>query len=461
MKRLFLPLIAFTVAGASSSGVVSCISASYTPGFIGERLMLITDSGRIHDQSFNQSSYEAITEYSDRKPEENAEGKYGGFDFKNRGLSPNRNYIEPLTSDSFSFVSAYKMAAIKGTDILVLSGFQHAGTVDKASKILGDDKTIIFADSEAGNSDNIINLVYNSQLAGFAAAWDSAVWATTPDPNNPDRLQGAAFGNNYVSFAVFGGISNKFSVDNFLWGFMVAIRYWNMRIAEDSSQPKNRHIYFANAGKRGEIENARQISGTNPNYYSNSFEPGGSVKSGTVANLISNEADVIFPVAGPQTLDALNYSKIPYVIGVDTDQTLQYTDHADRFITSAVKNLKKSIADAVDHSKTSYNNHNEDGSLKAKPVVGGEYWDGTIAPAQMDWSTDLDQTTNPGAAKFKKSLLNYSDEKWAPFVNEMQDFYANEAGANISQYMSPDTITKIAQRIHDKYGELLPLNFED
>jgi basic membrane protein A and related proteins len=474
MRKFILPLATITVTVASSTGTVSCVKAGYSPGEIGERMMLITDSGRVTDKSFNQSSYDAITLYSNRPAgvNEKTGQEYGGFDFQNRGLDAGRNYIEPLTSDAFSFISAYKIAAVKGTDILVLPGFMHGTTVDKASEIIGADKTIIFADSDLGTAPNIINLVYNSQLAGFAAGFDSAIWATTKGSNG--KMQGATRGHDRISFATYGGNSSKLAVDNYMWGFMVSINYFNQRVnaaeneitdPDKKTEMENRHIYFANAGPRGEITEARGISGDNTHYFTNSFAPGDANKTGMNSLLWDqNGADLIFPIAGPQTNDTLS-STGAYVIGVDTDQSKQYTRDAGRFVTSALKNLVKSIADGIDHAKANRRNHNEDGTLMEHPLVDptGDYWEGGSAPAQLDWSVDIDQTTSPSGTKIAHTLFDFDSSdpdkkaRWAEFINEMNDYYLNKAGKDISEYMAPDRVTTMANMIYAKYNDLLPL----
>lgn len=171
MKKIFLPLTGLAIAVSAGSSVVSCIRAAYNQGLVGERITLITDSGRVTDKSFNQSMYEALLEYSDRAPEPG----HGGFDFAARGLSAKSNYVQPLKTDYADFVSSYKLASIKGTDMLVLSGFQHAATIPVASQVMGPNSTIIFVDSPDNNQYNVINLIYNSQLAGFAAGYNTAV----------------------------------------------------------------------------------------------------------------------------------------------------------------------------------------------------------------------------------------------------------------------------------------------
>ncbi|ATZ16640.1 basic membrane protein A [Entomoplasma freundtii] len=469
MKKIILPLTGLTIALSAGSSVVSCIHAAYNPGLIGERIALITDAGRVTDKSFNQSMYEALNEYSNRK-ENPQEG--GGFDFYNRGLSAKHNFVQPLKTDYADLVSAYKVAALKGTDMLILSGFQHANTVPVASQLVGPNKTVIFVDSDMNNQYNVINLVYNSQLAGFAAAYNTAVWATQKivDGEGNWRYQGALHDPHKVSFGLFGGISSKAAVDNYLWGMMVAIQYFNENAKAHHNQYDNGQtpfVYFANLGKDGDVANIPNIEGSNSNYFSGSFEPGAATKAGIPSYLEENGADVIFPVAGPQTSDVLSGTK-SYVIGVDSDQSVQYPSYAERFVTSATKNLKVSLWDAFDHSKGNRLNLDENGNLLPKPKFATDdsdgYWDGTIVTPKPAWSISIDQEAQiknkvPPTAKFRESLVAWDKhiDKLKPLSDILVESY-NKTGSKTTDYMNKELIVSVARALLAA-AEPLPLTF--
>jgi basic membrane protein A len=89
-------------------------------------------------------------------------------------------------------------------------------------------------------------------------------------------------------------------------------------------------------------------------YFSGSFDAGGgkNISDG----LVEKGAQIIFPVAGPQTADTLASFQTKgvseyYVDGVDTDQVLTYPDYATHFITSGLKNIVGSTAVALAHTK--------------------------------------------------------------------------------------------------------------
>ncbi|ATZ16645.1 basic membrane lipoprotein Med (substrate-binding protein (PBP1-ABC) superfamily) [Entomoplasma freundtii] len=471
MKKFFLPLTGLTISLAAATSVVSCIKAAYSPGEIGERLMLITDTAPVTDKSINQALYEAIVDYSGRAMDK--EKEQGGFNFYKRGLSAKNNFIQPLKKDYDSFVSAYKVGILKGADIMVLSGFLQETSVPKASELIGKDKTIIFIDSMMQGPSNVITIPFASQLAGFAAGYDAAVWASqiVQKPNGGWKYQGSQFNDHQLSFATYAGIGNKNATNNYMWGYLVAIDYFNKnnKINGKANPDGDKlEIKLANAGRNKSIADglSKGIEDANPMYFTGSFELGGGGINGLNETLLINQADVIFPIAGPQILNTLTYSNKPYLIGVDTDQGSQFPAYKERFITSALKNLKQSTQDAIDRSKGNRLNHNPDGSLKEKPWVAGvsgsqeddltnNYWDGHVAPPQNDWSTDLDWTdpktgepTNKNVgSKIVKTLLDYENDKGLDaFVKEMIRQF-NKTGPESKTYLNYESVSGMADWI--------------
>lgn len=55
----------------------------------------------------------------------------------------------------------------------------------------------------------------------------------------------------------------------------------------------------------------------------------------------------MFPVAGGQVQDVINYKTPTYMIGVDVDQAASYPEASNRYITSAVKNIHQAVEDAL------------------------------------------------------------------------------------------------------------------
>lgn len=411
MKKLMNAVLGTSLLVATSSLVVSCRHAVYNPGLEGQRLLVITDTGSVADHSFNEQIYQSIMDYSNRPPNET--GTDGGFDFSARGLSAENNWVRPLKSDYESYVNSYKLAKYKGTDIYVLSGFQQDMSLNQATQIAGPNKTIIFVDSAKRDAGpNVIPLAFSSQLAGFAAAYDSAVWATTVVGG---RMQGQVYNKEFVSFGTYGGVSNKDATGSYMWGFLVGMAYFNARANQEGAN--ERHLKLANFGTNGELNQLNGIQPTDNRFFTGSFESGGANRSGVNDLLGANEgrADVIFPIAGIQILDTLSTNRNAYMVGVDTNQALQFPEYQSRFVTSATKDLKVALFDTFDHAKANRLNHhiNEDGSLGELNEDGparGDFWDGTVPTPSPSWSHDVDLTMATVGTEIPKTLVDFGDK---------------------------------------------------
>ena len=159
--------------------------------------------------------------------------------------------------------------------------------------------------------------------------------------------------------------------------------YFNARVTQEGTTA--RHIKLANFGLNGELSQLNGIQPTDNRFFTGSFESGGANRAGINDLLGANEgrADVIFPIAGIQILDTLSTNRNAYMIGVDTNQALQFPEYQSRFVTSAAKDLKIALFDTFDHAKANRLNHhiNEDeslGELRDDGPAQGDFWDGTV-----------------------------------------------------------------------------------
>jgi basic membrane protein A len=154
--------------------------------------------------------------------------------------------------------------------------------------------------------------------------------------------------------ATYGGIANPVAVNSYLAGFLAGIEVFN-RLVKNKAFDSG-----AITGLEGRKLEAIRIQGdgptssTDPGYFSGSFDAG---KGKNISDsLVDKGAQIIFPVAGPQTADTLAAFQAKgktefYVDGVDTDQVLTYPDYASHFITSGLKNIVGSTAVALAHTK--------------------------------------------------------------------------------------------------------------
>lgn len=450
MKKLLPLLGGLAITSIASTSVVSCIAPRYAVGGAGQRVVVST-SGRINDHSFNQDAYIGMKNF--------VKSEYG--------LDGKHNYVEASDTSSTSVVSAYRLAKLKKADAVILPGFNHITTIEAAAKLFGQ-KTIVLVDGTPGSNakiyDHVISVLFNSQLGGVQAAFDAAYWATTK--NDQGKMQGDVNGDGKITFGTFAGASNKYGVDNYMWGLMLGMDLFNKYYA--NTVESYRKVYLANTDN-GKIESVKVANTSSTDWWTNSFDLGAATKSGIVSKLVDDrKADIIFPVAGPQIEDVLSYQPrtyrgSPYVIGIDVDQAEIYNTPAyhGRFITSAIKNVHSATKVALEHAGSLVTKQ-LDGSYKAK-TNASEVWDGTTPGRYKNWSVDL---LDDGSGKYKitKHYLrlfdgengNNPDEDGSKPVDESDvliNFVNNEfaaLGTTAIDYLNGKIITQLAQQIIDK-----------
>lgn len=113
-------------------------------------------------------------------------------------------------------------------------------------------------------------------------------------------------------------------------GFIAGIKYFNETVAKGDA---TKQIHFA------------KLSNNQTDYVNSGFEAGRGKAQAEA--LVKDGADVILPVAGGQTVDAINAigSQKIKLIGVDTDQAQSYNANADLFLTSITKNIATAFED--------------------------------------------------------------------------------------------------------------------
>ncbi|ATZ17268.1 ribose/galactose ABC transporter substrate-binding protein [Williamsoniiplasma luminosum] len=465
MKKIMVHLSALSTIGLTGATVVGCLPARFADGVIGQRIVIVSDGGNIRDQSFNESSWESIINYGSQihtniytdetrttkkvfsnTKEDRAEAyqldyasSWAGrdfrldnpmIDFKNGesfkdAKKASTNYVETAGHDSTNFYAAYKMGLYKKADAMLVAGFSHLASVQKLIKWMAKDKkTLVLLDAkvdyqykqDANGKDiptqnqNVISVQYDSELSGFNAAWDAALWANLPkidmttgkwDPNG--GLNGDASGDGRISMGTFGGLSSKTSVDNSMWGYLVGIELFNQIIAEKEyvltdvdgvvKNFKPEKIKFGNVHS-GLIDDVRAVNNADANWFSNSFAYGDANRNGILPHLIENGTDIIMGVAGPQTNDiALQITGArykPFIVGIDTDQIKTIgkdTQTEARFITSSTKGLAQAALAAFKKSRSLKHIYKDESKSEITHFVNDpEIQDGYLAKQEPDWT---------------------------------------------------------------------------
>ena len=154
-----------TATEAETSSVVQNETETTTSGET-YRIAMVTDSGDITDQSFNQTTYEACKAFA----EEN------GVDF---------NYYKPGGDSDADRIAAVDQACAEGYNIIVLPGYLFGATLREESPAYPDVKFVALDMSEADlrgdqtdvdlsevyNVDNTYCAIYQEELPGYMAGY--------------------------------------------------------------------------------------------------------------------------------------------------------------------------------------------------------------------------------------------------------------------------------------------------
>lgn len=360
----------------------STIAALSIVGLVTTSLVLSSKQGKglngIHDitffsnfpdyraNGFNKSTYNAALNYQEYIRE--TEGYQGE---KSVGYSTTKEYDDT----GYKYVDEISDVYDRGAEIILTSGFQVAntftgqpeynvdgnitgyedngiwgipdvnGNVEETNKYK-DKKIVLLDDDVLGSTyQNAASVRYAAEGAGFAAGIASSIyteWNFATNDEIEDKL-----------IVMWGGI-NYSTVYSFLSGFAQSITWFNDEF--NGFLTGNEKIEIWNGGSTIDepIDSddlySSKVEG-NVDWYSGGFDgPGESVSAGVAdiktTNALKQDASILFPIAGGNTAIALNgIDKAPQktkVIGVDTDNTLEYPNNADDILGSATKSLEKS-----------------------------------------------------------------------------------------------------------------------
>ena len=128
MKKILALLLALTMALA----LVAC-GGTTTPatndGEAADKVAMITDYGDITDQSFNQTTWEAVVAF----------GEANSIEYK---------YYKPASNDTAGRVASVELAIAEGYNVIVMPGYAFGGTIAEVSATYPDVKFIALDVSE-------------------------------------------------------------------------------------------------------------------------------------------------------------------------------------------------------------------------------------------------------------------------------------------------------------------------
>lgn len=113
---------------------------------------MITDSGDITDQSFNQTTYESCVAFCEAN----------GIDF---------NYYKPTDDSDEARIASTEQAIAEGYNVIVMPGYLFATTVAECAPTYPEVDFIVLDDSSAEGLSNVYEATYQEELPGYMAGY--------------------------------------------------------------------------------------------------------------------------------------------------------------------------------------------------------------------------------------------------------------------------------------------------
>jgi basic membrane protein A len=293
-------------AAPAGSASASTSASADSSGF---RACMVSDSGGFDDKSFNQTSYKGMKDAA-------AELGIPTSEVESAGAADFAGNIQ-------------SMVDAKCTMIVTVGFLLSDDTVAAAKKHPDIDFAIVDNNDPKAYKGvkNLKPLVFNTAQSSFLAGYLAAGTTQTK------------------KVGTFGGVKIP-TVTIFMDGFAQGVAYYNSQ-------------------KKADVQVLGWDSGKQDGQFVGGFE---SQKDGqrTADNLISQGADIIFPVAGPAGIGGLQSAKASSgkvnAIWVDTDGCVSAETYCPQIISSVYKGMDVAVADAIKASK--------DGSFTSDPFVG-------------------------------------------------------------------------------------------
>lgn len=252
---------------------------------------MVSDSGGFDDKSFNQTSYAGFQ----------AAVKAKGLTEQKAESKSDNDYPTNMTA----MVQA-------GCKVIIAVGFKLEDATDKAAKANPDVKFAIVDSAPATPIPNVKPLGFNTAQSSFQAGYLAAAMSKSG------------------KVGTFGGVKIP-PVTIFMDGFAEGVRYYNKQ------KSKNVAVLGWDDAKQEGL-------------FTGSFEDKAKGQN-TGQNLITQGADIIFPVAGPAGLGGLQAAKASNgkvnAIWVDTDGCESAAEYCSVLITSVKKGMDVAVQDAV------------------------------------------------------------------------------------------------------------------
>jgi basic membrane protein A len=363
IATLAIPAISAT-AGAAPAGKKSAASTF--------NACEVTDTGGIHDESFNEAAYD------------------GMLDAAKADSSIKTHYLSSHAVTTYvPFIDTFLHS---NCGIIVTVGFDMATATLKAAIANPSQKFTIVDNTYTTTHSNLLALHYDTNEDAFLGGYLAAAMSKS-------GIKGLKTG----VVGTFGG-QNIPTVDVYMDGWVAGVYYYN----------KVNHAHIKALGWKpaaGSKPGSLKGSGL----FTNTFtDEGKGFTDGKT--LISEGADIIFPVAGDVGLGAAeavkDQGKGYDMEWVDTDGCLLAKQYCSLFITTVEKGILASVEDAVlSAAKGTFKGGQYTGTLKNHGVALAPYHDWTKSvPAKVKHAINSMRT------KIEKGKLCTSATCWAKYA---------------------------------------------
>ncbi|MBQ7846446.1 MAG: BMP family ABC transporter substrate-binding protein [Clostridia bacterium] len=336
MKKLVSLLLAVVMV----LGMMSIASAEEA------KIAMITDYGDITDQSFNQTTWEAVVKFC---TDNNIEYKY----------------YKPDTNDTAGRVAKAEMAIDEGHNVIVMPGYAFGGTLVEIAEDYPDVKFIAL---DVGAGDFLENAVANM---GYNYYDDPSKW-TLEECVYMDNIYSAIYQEELCGYmAGYAAVKLGYTDLGFLGGMAVpaVIRYGYGFVQGCDAAAKELGINV----------NIKYV-------YGNQFFGDADITA-YMDNWYQNGTQVVFACGGgiyTSAVDAAKKVDGAKVIGVDVDQAAVITNYAagegaseeelakwaDLTVTSAMKGLAPTTIDTLTDVVLNGNWANYAGKIETLGLVG-------------------------------------------------------------------------------------------
>ncbi|MCE6114897.1 BMP family ABC transporter substrate-binding protein [Mycoplasmopsis agalactiae] len=278
----------------------------------------ITDEGSVHDESFNQSGWEAVHKVSYELGLDKAQVS-GNKNLRNKVYEPKKGQL----------LEAYKNAIDSGFRYIVLCGFTHqaslVGLDENYIKKIKDNNIIfitvdfnLFTEDEANvktfinkiGEGHLVPVIFDTKQAAYIAGRALADYFSQVYKEQPEKR----------TIGAFGGIPWP-AVSDFIAGTFQGIIDWNKEHPEGKTKSLNETIEL------------------------NTLFTSGTPQATTAINSVV-KATASYPVAGSLSTDTAKEikklaDKDKFIIGVDADQKNALKGH--RIFTSVMKLIGQAV----------------------------------------------------------------------------------------------------------------------